>query len=60
MMNIKSLALLASLAFAVPALVACEEEGPIEKAAEKTDDALEDAGDAIEDAADEVKDAVDD
>jgi len=60
MMNVKQIALLATLTLGMPALVACEEEGPIEKAAEKTDDALEDAGDAIEDAADEVKDAVDD
>ena len=60
MLNAKEIALLTALSLGITGLAACEEEGPLEKAAEKTDDALDDAGDAIEDAADEVKDAVDD
>jgi hypothetical protein len=48
------------LALAFPALLACEEQGPLERAGERADEAAEDAGDALEDAADEVEDAADD
>ena len=39
--------------------VACEEQGPAEKAGEALDDAVEEGGDGVEDATDEVKDTFD-
>ncbi len=38
-------------------LAACENEGPMEKAGEKIDEAVEKAGEQVEEAADKVKDA---
>ena len=40
-------------------LVACEQEGPAERAGEKLDEAADDIGDGIEDAGDEVEDCLD-
>lgn len=39
-------------------LVACEQEGPAERAGEKLDEATENLGDQVEDAGDEVKDCL--
>ena len=36
-------------------ILACEKEGPAERAGEKIDQAAEDVGDAMEDAADKMK-----
>jgi len=47
--------LIASLACGV---VACEHEGPAEKAGKKIDHAAEKSADAVKDAGDKVKDAV--
>tara|TARA_R110000787_G_scaffold79402_1_gene173540 strand:+ start:308 stop:475 length:168 start_codon:yes stop_codon:yes gene_type:complete len=46
--------LLAILLLAAPAmaLTACEEQGPLEKAGEKADEAVKDAGRAVKDATD--------
>lgn len=38
---------------------ACEKEGPMERAGEKTDDAIEKTGDKLEKAGDKAEDAVD-
>ena len=38
-------------------LVACEQEGPFERAGESIDEAAEDVGNEIEDACEDVKDA---
>ncbi len=51
-MKLIALALASALA-----LAACEEQGPMEEAGEKIDEAAEDAGNAIEDACEDVKDA---
>lgn len=40
-------------------LVACEKEGPAERAGEKVDEAVEKAGDQMEEAADKVEEATD-
>ena len=39
--------------------VACENEGPAERAGEKIDEAVEEAGDQVEKAADKVEEATD-
>lgn len=39
--------------------VACESEGPAERAGEKVDEAIEDTGDALEEAGEEVEEATD-
>ncbi len=49
-------ALFAAILFA---LGGCENEGPMEKAGEKIDEAVEEAGEAVEEAADKVRDATD-
>lgn len=41
------------------ALVACEQQGPAEKAGENLDDAVEEAGDKMEDAADRIEEETD-
>ena len=43
--------------FALPAFVACDHDGPAERAGEKLDDAADDVGDAARNAKDEMKDA---
>ena len=48
------------LTFAFCTLVACEQEGPFERAGEEADEAVEDAGEAVEEAADDLEDAADD
>lgn len=40
-------------------LVACDDEGPAEKAGEQVDEAVEDTGQAIEDAGDEMEETTD-
>ncbi len=57
-MKLKHL-LIALMLAAAATLVACEKEGPMEKAGESIDEAAEDVKDAAEDAAEEVEDAVD-
>jgi len=42
----------------VGGLVACEKEGPAERAGEKIDDAVEEAGDKMEQAGEKVDDTV--
>lgn len=37
-------------------LTACEQEGPMERAGERTDRAIEDTGKAVEDAGDTIRD----
>jgi hypothetical protein len=62
--------LLAILLMTLPLYVACEREGPLERAAEEVDEAFEDVknggetignkiDDAIDEASDDVEDAVD-
>ena len=69
--RLKKLAIMGMLAFPLSALVACENEGPFERAGEEIDDTaddvnddikdgLDEAGDDLEDAGEEVDDAVDD
>jgi len=60
MLNAKEIAVLLALGFGVTGLTACENEGPLERAAENTDDALDDAGDNLEDAGDDIKDKAED
>jgi hypothetical protein len=59
--------LLAALLMTVPLLVACEREGPFERAAEEVDEAFEDVknggetlGNKVDDAIDDVRDGVND
>lgn len=66
-MIIRNALLAASLLLATPLLVACDDDGPVEQAGEKMDDALktndstlEDAGEAVDEAADDAHDAVED
>jgi hypothetical protein len=57
-MNTKPLAILAAAAALAFTVVACEKEGPMERAGKKVDNAAEKAGDKIERAGDKIKDAV--
>jgi len=59
--------LIAALLMTVPLFVACEKQGPLERAAEEVDEAIEDiknggetTGNKIDDAVDDVRDGVDD
>ena len=52
--------LLAALLVTLPLYVACEREGPLERAAEEIDEAFEDAKNGGETLANKVDDAVDD
>jgi len=52
--------LLAVLLLTLPLYVACERQGPIERAAEEVDEAIEDAKNGGETIANKVDDAVDD
>ncbi len=45
------------LAFMVPAFSGCSEEGPMEKAGKKMDQAAEDAGEHMDQLADDAKEA---
>jgi hypothetical protein len=63
----KHMKLLGTLLMTLPLYVACEQEGPLERAAEEVDEAIEDArnggetvGNAIDDAVDEVREGVND
>lgn len=58
MKRTRLLCLMIALA-ALPAIGACEKEGPAERAGKKIDEAAEKAADSAEDAADRVEDAVD-
>ena len=42
-------------AFLLLGLIACEKDGPMEKAGKKADQTIEKAGEAVEEAADAVK-----
>jgi hypothetical protein len=57
MKRIRLFCLMLALA-ALPAIGACEKEGPAERAGEKIDEAAEKAADSAEDAADRVEEAV--
>jgi hypothetical protein len=59
--------LLAVLLMTLPLYVACERQGPLERAAEEVDEAFEDiknggetAGNKVDDAIDDVRDGVND
>ena len=59
--------LLAALLITLPLYVACEREGPLERAAEEVDEAFEDArnggetlGNKVDDAIDDVREGIDD
>ena len=52
--------LLALLLLTLPLYVACEREGPLERAAEEVDEAIEDARNGGETVANKVDDAIDD
>jgi hypothetical protein len=52
--------LLAALLVTLPLCVACEREGPLERAAEEIDEAFEDARNGGETLANKVDDAIDD
>jgi hypothetical protein len=59
--------LLAVLLMTLPLYVACEREGPLERAAEEVDEAIEDVknggetlGNKVDDAVDDVREGVDD
>jgi hypothetical protein len=52
--------LLAALLLTLPLYVACERQGPLERAAEEVDEAIEDAKNGGETIANKVDDAVDD
>jgi hypothetical protein len=52
--------LLAALLITLPLYVACEREGPLERAAEEIDEAFEDARNGGETLANKVDDAIDD
>lgn len=58
-MNIRMMTIAAALAL-ITSLSACKEEGPMEKAGKKMDEAAEEVEESFEDAADGVEDAVDD
>ncbi|HSX85243.1 MAG TPA: hypothetical protein VLE50_07530 [Cellvibrio sp.] len=46
--------------FGVTALSGCDNDGPMENAGERADDAYENTKDSVEDAADDAGDAIDD
>jgi hypothetical protein len=59
--------LLAALLITLPLYVACEREGPLERAAEEVDEAFQDAknggetlGNKVDDAIDDVREGIDD
>jgi hypothetical protein len=63
----KSMKLIAALLMTLPLYVACEKQGPLERAAEEVDEAIEDVknggetvGNKVDDAIDDVRDGVDD
>lgn len=56
----KRLTCLIPLALVCGLFAGCEDDDPLERAADKVEDAAEEVGDDIEDAAEEVEDAVDD
>jgi len=57
--KMKSVLLIALLIFPLAGgLVACEKEGPAERAGEKIDEAVDEAGDKMEQAGEKVDDAV--
>lgn len=54
------LASIVGLGAALAMLGGCDNDGPLENAAEEVDDAVDDAADEIDDAADDVADEIDD
>ena len=53
--------LIIPLSFVAGAMLAgCPDDGPMENAGEKVDEAVDEAGDKLEEAGDKVEDAVDD
>ena len=56
----ESMKLMAVLLMTLPMYVACERDGPLERAAEEVDEAFEDAKNGGETAGNKVDDAIDD
>lgn len=54
----KKLLTIIALSLSLGLLTACEQEGPIEDAAEDVDHAVEETAEEVEDAADETADAI--
>ena len=57
MKNFKNLFILMLLMGSLPALHACDNDGPLENAGEAVDDAADDVGDAVEEVCEDATDS---